>query len=215
MLPRPLARRPAAQVWRPNNWAAMNLPGLRDQTARPEKIHGAAQVLPSARTSGNARPSSAKSNDNTQSSLATSSFAASMASPSVMRKLGSWSRCDKSLISQLGQQCFQFFGGLGVFNLEFRNQMLHDLLHIEPLAEQFPNPRSGLVKFKNAAGRNINENRGLVQALGDNLRIGAQHKIESKFAQRYHLQKGFPEMTALPKTTVNGSICSEQTSIVI
>ncbi len=50
MLPRPLARRPAAQAWRPNNRAAMNLPGLRDQTARPEKIHVAAQVLPSERT---------------------------------------------------------------------------------------------------------------------------------------------------------------------
>ena len=61
--------------------------------------------------------------------------------------------------------------------------MLHDLLHIEPLAEQFPNSRSGLVEFENTAGRNINENRVLIQPLCDDFRIWAQHKINSKLAQ--------------------------------
>jgi hypothetical protein len=57
------------------------------------------------------------------------------------------------------------------------------------LAKQFPNSRTGLVEFENTARRNINENRSLIQALRDNLRIGAHHKMKSKLAQGYHLPK--------------------------
>src|SRR5436309_10006462 len=91
--------------------------------------------------------------------------------------------------------------------------MLHNLLPIEPLAEQFPNPRSGLVELENTARRNINENRGLVQALGDNLWIGAQYMIESKFAQLI-ISKKLHRNEGAAKNNVSRSICSEQTSTV-
>jgi hypothetical protein len=57
---------------------------------------------------------------------------------------------------------------------------------------------TGLVEFENTARRNINENRSLIQALRDNLRIGGATQDEEQIGSRISSpKKSFAEMGAL------------------
>jgi len=66
---------------------------------------------------------------------------------------------------------------LGVLDLELIDQATHDAIRVKTLAQQFPYSGAGLVELENAVGRNIDQDRGLIQALRYNLRVGTQCKL--------------------------------------